>query len=183
MYWPLRNRLLLLLILSAGQLLFAQDQKVVVVPTNTEITFSVKHLGVLTVEGSFKEFDGFLEFDNGSLRNVQCEVLVSSIDTDDDSRDDTLRSEAYFDVQRFPVISFDQTGVNSNEKEGTIIGLLQLKGVQKEVEIKYSFEANKVDGRVLNLSSEISREYFELEFGSMNALIGDTVKIQIRVNL
>lgn len=177
MFWLLLNKLLLIIVF-AGSSLQAQIQTLDVSPLNTEIKFSIKHLGVLNVNGGFDEFSGIISRESEKLLAVECTVKVGSINTADDDRDETLRSQPYFDVESYPEIRFES--VDINQEEQLISGLLTIKGHQNKVDLQYEFVENLSE---LIMKTTIDREDFKLHFGSMNALIGDKVKIEIRVRL
>ena len=68
-------------------------------PAHSRIAFAVKHLGIATVRGAFKEFEGTLELDEGRAYGT---VKTASVDTNDDKRDEHLRSSDFFDVVEHP---------------------------------------------------------------------------------
>ena len=179
MFWPLRTSLFLLLIATSS--IKGLSQNLVVDPENTQISFKVKHLGVLTVEGYFQDFKGWIDLKDQRIENVACVIVVSSIDTQDDSRDKTLRSAPYFDVGNFPQMDFVSTRTYKVDQLTMIEGSLRIKGVQKTIELQCKAGINEQNESVLKMETEISREDFQLEFGSMDALVGDKVKIEITI--
>ena len=80
--------------------------------THSSIEFGVKHLGISTVRGRFREFSGAVDLDeDGVLRGVEATIAARSIDTGVGPRDDHLRSADFFDVERFPTITFQSTRI------------------------------------------------------------------------
>ena len=80
--------------------------------THSSVEFGVKHMGISTVRGRFRESSGSVELDeDGVLRGVDATIAAQSIDTGVGPRDDHLRSPDFFDVARFPAIRFRSTRV------------------------------------------------------------------------
>ena len=143
---------------------------------DSKIEFKISHLGVLTVKGKFKEYSGQFVFEKNQLKNVVATVTVVSIDTKDKSRDKTLVSKAYLDAKKYPNIQFKSISINKNVLEG----ILTIKNVSKKIQIPFnmSFSNDKKEIE-LKLKTKIKRKDFKLHFGSMNALIGNTISIDL----
>ncbi|MCB0343628.1 MAG: polyisoprenoid-binding protein [Bdellovibrionales bacterium] len=92
---------------------------------HTRVGFEIGHLGISTVRGQFGEFSGSFKFDEKKPSNSMAvaEINVGSIDTNNDKRDTHLRSEEFFNSQKFPVMKFKSTEV---QKVGD--GHLKVKG-------------------------------------------------------
>jgi polyisoprenoid-binding protein YceI len=100
------------------------------------IGFSVRHLMVTKVRGSFKKWGGKLELDADdlSLSRVWVEVEAASIDTQESPRDEHLRSADFFDVATFPSIKFESTRVErAGEDRYRVSGALTIRGVTRQV--------------------------------------------------
>src|SRR5438552_2079448 len=82
-------------------------------PAHTGLRFSARHAMVATVRGGFKAFSGALHFDADDLSKATAEVTIdaASVDTGNDGRDQHLRSADFFDVEKYPTISFSTTRV------------------------------------------------------------------------
>src|SRR5579883_981191 len=104
--------------------------------SHSEVTFTVKHMMVSKVTGSFNVFKGSLEIDEEHPENswVEAEAETASVDTRDERRDGHLRSADFFDAEKYPVITFKSKKI---EKKGgskyKVLGDLTLHGVTKEV--------------------------------------------------
>ena len=95
-------------------------QTTTVVPTGTwtvdaahsKVGFSVKHMGISTVRGEFTKFEGSLEIgedlSNTKIRGI---VKTNSVDTNEDQRDEHLRSPDFFEAERHPSLSFESTRI------------------------------------------------------------------------
>src|SRR4051812_48367066 len=84
-------------------------------PTHAEASFAVKHLMISTVKGTFRELSGSVQLDPRDLANshVTADIVVASIDTRQEQRDNHLRSADFFDAENFPVITFRSTQVDA----------------------------------------------------------------------
>ena len=94
-------------------------------PAHTGLRFSARHAMVATVRGGFKAFSGSLHFDADDVSKSTAEVTIdaASIDTGNDGRDQHLRSADFFDVEKFPTISFSTTRVEQVDDETfTLVG-------------------------------------------------------------
>src|ERR1700710_2817900 len=107
-------------------------------PAHSSVAFEVKHMMIATVRGHFSSFEGTLEADEDPARSrVHGQVDAASIDTGNADRDAHLRSLEFFDVERFPRISFDSTRIEWVEAGVyRVWGDLTIKDVTREVEVE-----------------------------------------------
>ncbi len=145
------------------------------------ITFSVNHMGFLTVDGSFSAFDASMLISNKQPVQVVGHIEVSSIGTDEPTRDKSLRDEGYLDVARFPRITFSSTSILEDDDGYTIIGKLQIKDEVRTISIPGQIEVLPDNSSELTSEMIFSRKAFNLEFGAMDALIGDEITIHINL--
>src|SRR5712691_12831887 len=104
--------------------------------THSQATFSVKHMMISTVRGHFEVLSGKLHIDEDHPDNswVEAEVDASSINTRDARRDGHLRSPDFFEVEKFPKITFKSIRVEgSGDDEYRVTGNLTIRDVTKEV--------------------------------------------------
>ncbi|MEM7187857.1 MAG: YceI family protein [Bacteroidota bacterium] len=137
---------------------------------DSNISFRIKHMGVLTVEGRFREAEGSMFVTENRPVRMDCEVTSASVDTQNSSRDATLRETAYLDAENFPTITFDSEEIASN----TIFGTLTIKGVARAIEVPYTWEE-----KMLRAKFEIDRENYGLDFGRMDGLIGKQISVEL----
>ena len=106
-------------------------------PTHSRVGFSVKHLGIATVRGTFKEFEGTLEIgDDLTTAKAYGTVKTASVDTNDAGRDEHLRTADFFDVENYPEITFESTSIEAIDEDSLkIIGNLTIKDVTSEIEL------------------------------------------------
>ncbi|MEY2427407.1 MAG: hypothetical protein QOJ40_292, partial [Verrucomicrobiota bacterium] len=76
-------------------------------PMHSNVGFSVSHLVINNVHGKFGEFTGNLVVDNGAIKSAKGTIQTKSIDTGVAARDKDLRSPNYFDVEKYPTITFE----------------------------------------------------------------------------
>jgi len=111
-------------------------------PAHSSLGFSVKHLGIATVRGTFGEFEGKIVLD-GDLADAKVtgSAKVASIDTSQPDRDAHLRSADFFDAEQFPELTFESTSVTEIDEETfEITGDLTMHGVTKAVRFPLTAE-------------------------------------------
>jgi polyisoprenoid-binding protein YceI len=110
-------------------------------PAHSVIGFSIRHLEIAWVEGRFKDFKGTVHFDDKDVTksSVEFSAKVESIDTGVEPRNKHLRTADFFDVEKFPEMTFKSTRVERKGKDGYVLhGDFTLKGVTKQVAIPFA---------------------------------------------
>ena len=104
------------------------------------VTFKASHLGYSYIIGRFNDFDGSFTHDasNPSASKVNVVIQAASIDTNHAERDKHLRSADFFDVAKYPTITFDSTGYVAGANGDMLKGTLSMHGVTKDIEIAVS---------------------------------------------
>ncbi len=99
--------------------------------SHTNAGFTVKHMMITNVTGKFNDISGAFEFDEktNTLKSINGEIVAASIDTANEKRDEHLKSEELFGVEKFPKITFKSTKIEKNRVQGE----LTMKGVTKVV--------------------------------------------------
>lgn len=158
-------------------------------PSHSEITFKVKHLMITNVKGEFRKFNGSVETDGNdfSQYNVLVEIETASIFTNNDDRDNHLRSADFFDAANYPVIRFTSTGLKpAGEGEFELSGKLSMHGVEKEISLKAELGGITKDpwGREkagFSISGTINRKDWGLAWNAAletgGVLVGEEVKV------
>jgi polyisoprenoid-binding protein YceI len=108
--------------------------------SHSSITFAVKHLVISTVKGKFNDFDATVMADEQDPAKslVSVAIKAASIDTTEPKRDTHLRSADFFDVEKFPELTFKSTKVEKKGDGYVLTGLLTMHGVTKEIVIPFS---------------------------------------------
>lgn len=162
--------------------------------THSEILFKVRHLGISNVRGNFNEAEGTLTFANENVNSLSIDVTIqaASIDTDNERRDNHLRSADFFEVETYPTLTFKSTEVtNVNGDNMTIVGDLTMHGVTKQVELDTEFTGAVNAGRMGNrvgfeATTTIDRKEFGLTWNNTletgGLVVGDEVTITLAVS-
>lgn len=103
--------------------------------SHSNVGFSVKHMMVSNVRGRFEKFDGKMMMDPAKMTEAQLEISIdaASINTRDTKRDDHLRNPDFFDVQKFPKITFKSKQIKKAGKGFKVMGDLTIRDVTKPV--------------------------------------------------
>jgi polyisoprenoid-binding protein YceI len=108
---------------------------------HSNIYFEVRHT-FATVRGQFEDFSGMLRFDPDRMEvgSITFEVITKSVNTGIPSRDNHLRSEEFFAVNKYPSMTFQSTGVKQKEgNQYTIEGNLTIKGKSNKVAVPFTY--------------------------------------------
>ena len=122
-------------ILLANTALFAQT-KWNVDKAHAKIGFTVTHMMLSEVDGNFKKFEASLTSSKDDFNDAVFEITVdaASVNTDNERRDNDLKSDHFFDVAKYPVITFKSTSINKiDAKKYKVTGNLTMHGVTKPV--------------------------------------------------
>jgi polyisoprenoid-binding protein YceI len=112
----------------------------VIDPAHSSIGFWVRHLIINNIPGRFKEYNGTISYDAADITksSVQFSAKVASIDTEVQQRDDHLRSADFFEVAKYPEMTFKSTRIEKKGKDAFVAhGTFTLKGVSKEIAIPF----------------------------------------------
>ncbi|WP_338768166.1 YceI family protein [Bernardetia sp. ABR2-2B] len=144
----------------------------------SSVTFKIKNAGI-GVDGSFKGFQGTVDFNPDDLASSKFDVSVESktVDTDNNTRDNHLREEEYFGVEKHPKISMKSTKIEkvSDGKYKATFNLT-LKGKTKAVSFPFSYDKTTT-GYKLKGSFEIDRRDYGV--GGSSWILSDDVKVYI----
>lgn len=161
-------------------------------PDHSSANFAIEHMAVSRVTGSFGGISGTLEFDasNTQPRSVDITIDVSSIDTGVTKRDEHLKSPDFFDVAKYPVMTFKSDKIVPKGKERyAVTGTLTLHGVSKAITVHVEgLTAQEKDpwGNIrkgAHVKAKLNRKDFGMEYNAVlesgNLLIGETADIFI----
>lgn len=106
-------------------------------PAHSEVSFTVRHLMVSKVRGTFRTFSGSLTVDDDLAASaVTAEIDLDSIDTRDANRDNHLRSKDFFEIEQYPTMTYRSTGVRQEGGDYVVDGELTLHGVTRPVSLE-----------------------------------------------
>jgi len=158
-------------------------------PTHSEIGFKVKHMMFTNVSGKFNTFEATItnEDDQFETSAIQFTADTASVDTNNTDRDNHLKSADFFDVEKFPVVSFVSTGIKKvNEGEFQLSGDLTVKDVTKSITLDAEYSGLMTDpwGNTkigLSLTGKINRKEFGLTWNAAletgGVLVGEEIKL------
>lgn len=140
-------------------------------PVHSSVQFSVRNMGIVTVNGHFTDFDGTVTSD-GTLEGTHIEGVAqsASIDTRSETRDEHLRADDFFAVEQHPEIRFASTRVEPGYDGLKVVGDLTIRGVTKEVEFDLEPDAEPIEDpwggtRIgLEVDGEVDRRDFGLNW-------------------
>lgn len=163
--------------------------------SHSEVGFSVRHMMVSNTKGSFKKFEGTVNLNDKDITKstVNVSIDASSVFTDNDKRDEHLKSPDFFNVSKFPKLTFKSTSVKKTKDGLKVTGQLSLHGVTKSVVLDVEGPSQAIKDpwgmtrRGLSARTKISRKDFgltwnkALETGGM--VVGDEIKISLEIEL
>lgn len=158
-------------------------------PAHSEITFKIKHLMITNVKGEFKQFDVSLKSDDSSFKNATASatIQVASIYTNNDDRDNHLKSGDFFDAEQFPTIQFESTSIERfDEENGQLKGNLTIKGITKEVSFDLEFGGISKDPwgnekAGFSINGKINRDDFGLTWNAALETGGVLVSSEVKI--
>lgn len=158
--------------------------------------FSVRHLGISNVQGEFTKVTGTVQLDDQDISksSVTASIDVASIDTRAQGRDNDLKSEHFFDVAKYPTLTFQSTKIwKTGEGTAKMSGNLTLHGVTKEVTFDVSGPSKAIQAmggtrRGASATTKINRQDFGLTYLSNklpggDEMIGDDVTITLDIEM
>lgn len=189
----MRKTALLLAVFGAAFPLsvFAQHTTWAIDPAHTQATFQARHLSVTNVRGSISNVTGTVTWDpnDPSRDSVVATLDVNTVNTANDYRDKTIKGEDFFNVSRFPKITFKSTSVQRSGSRYKVLGDLTIAGVTKPVTLdvdgpatpQKGMEGNTVSG--LSATTSIKRTDFNFGAKYPNSILSDEIKITIDVEM
>ncbi len=164
-------------------------------PAHSTIGFAVRHYEINWVDGRFKDFEGTVRYDDKDVTksSVEFTAKATSIDTGVEARDKHLRTADFFEVEKYPTLSFKSTRVERKGKDAYVLhGDLTLKGVTKPVQLPFSVVGAVKDPRGntrfgVAAQTKVNRRDFGINFGGPmtggGLSIGDEVNIELNLEV
>jgi len=190
-----RNRIPLLLLTVAVMLVAvpAVADQYAIDAVHSSIGFEIRHLAISKTRGTFGEFEGTFDFVPGKPGDwiVEAVIQAASINTDNEDRDNHLRSEDFLEVAKFPTLTFKSKAVEmESETEGVLRGELTLHGVTQVVEMDLEFLGAATDPwgnekAGFTATTKINRKDFGLTWSKTmetgGLVVGEEVKITLDI--
>lgn len=109
--------------------------------SHSSVNFKIRHLGISNVRGGFAEWEGELVFDENDPASGSAVVTIqtASVNTENEKRDDHLRSADFFEVEKYPTITFESEKMEQKGDGYVLTGKLKIKDVEKTVAIDVDF--------------------------------------------
>ncbi len=151
-------------------------------PKQSELTFSAIQAGA-PFEGKFKNFDADIRFDPADIANSRFEVRIelASVDTQDAERDDILKSEELFSVEKYPTATYvAERFEHRGGAKFAATGKLTLRGVTREIPIQFTFETNNT-GAWLKGTGTLKRLDFGVGQGEWKDTGADGIANEVQV--
>lgn len=156
-------------------------------PSHSELMFKVKHLMITNVKGEFRNFSIDVEGEEITKSNINVLVETASITTNNEDRDNHLKSADFFDVENHKELTFKSTSFKkTDDDEFDLKGILTIKGISKEVTLEAEFGGivkdpwgNEKAG--FSIEGKINRKDWGLNWNAAletgGVLVSDEVKI------
>ena len=160
-------------------------------PSHSNVDFVARHMMVSKVRGKFRTFSGtIVTAPNPAESTVTAEIDLDSIDTGQEQRDNHIRSADFFEVETYPTMTYQSTGLSPDGDDFILHGKLTLKGVTREVPLKLElngFGPDPYGGTRAGFTAtgEINRKDFNVNFNAMletgGAVVSDRIIIQLEI--
>ncbi|WP_066313632.1 YceI family protein [Bacillus sp. FJAT-29814] len=162
-------------------------------PAHSSVDFSVRHMMIANVKGTFNNFNAEIEADPADLTtaNIAFSVETASVDTRNKDRDGHLVSADFFDVENHPTMTFKSTSIEkTDEGEYNVTGDLTLRGVTKQETFAVTFEGQGKDPwgnekAGFSAAGTLNRSDYGLVWNAAletgGVLVGDKVKVNLQI--
>ena len=181
---------LLAVIMAAGAVFSADKYSIDL--SHSYAGFSVRHLVITNVKGNFASFSGEITFDENDTIKSSANVIIdiASINTSNADRDKHLRSADFFDVEKYPEMTFVSTGVEKDGDDMILNGRLTMHGVTKDISIPFEFLGKVIDpwGKeriAFEGETKLSRKEYGMTWSKTietgGLIVGDEIKIELQI--
>ena len=156
---------------------------------HSQVGFAVRHMAVSKVHGRFAKFDGTIEVaEDPTQSSVNVTIDANSVDTQDENRNNHLRTNDFFDVENHPTWTFASTSVVPDGKKWKVTGDLTIRGITRPVTLETSLEGVVKDpyGNLragFSATAEIDREDFDVSFGAVMDAGGLVVAKKVTIEI
>ncbi|MCZ8217083.1 MAG: YceI family protein [Cyclobacteriaceae bacterium] len=191
----MKNIILLITILLSSISVFAQTTKWNYDKSHAKVGFSISHFGISETEGKFTKFDGLVLADNADFSDAKIDFIidVNSIDTVEPQRDTHLKSADFFDVAKYPTITFKSKSLKpAGKNKYKMLGEITMHGITREIELDVIYKGTVVDPYKntkagFKIFGTLDRTNFGLVWNGKLAtgdlLVGNDVELDINIEL
>src|SRR5260370_3352803 len=169
---------------------YAQTSTWKIDPAHSSVNFEISHLAVSHVHGSLTNVSGVVELNDKDLAksSVEATIDTTTVSTGVVMRDNTLKSDNFFNVQKYPQITFTSSSLRTNNATVQLLGNLTLNGVTRSVTLDLYGPSppQTMSGKTISGFSAtglIRRSDFTFGASKFNTVIGDDVKFTIDVEI
>jgi polyisoprenoid-binding protein YceI len=164
-------------------------------PNHSEVQFKVKHLVITTVTGRFKKFEGNMQAEKEDFSDAKINFTAdaNSIDTNNEQRDGHLKSDDFFNAEKYPALTFTskelkKTGGNNYK----LTGDLTIRNITKSVELDVEYEGTAIDpwGNTkvgFEIKGVVNRFDYDLKWNTLTeaggAMVGADIKLALNIQL
>lgn len=163
-------------------------------PMHSEVQFKVKHLVISTVTGTFNKFDASLEAGENDFDAAKASFSldVDSIVTNVADRDAHLKSDDFFNADKYPKLTFEGTLKKISGDHYKLSGPLTIRDITKDVELNVEFGGSMVDGygqtkAGFEITGKVNRKEFGLKWDMVTeaggVVVGDEVKLNLNIQM
>lgn len=148
--------------------------------TKSKVTFKIGGPLGTTVDGAFRSPFGKIEIDPSTLQSSKFDIKITAttINTSNKKRDSHLKNEEFFDVAKYPFITFTSDKIEKSNSGFIASGVLKIKNISKKIQISFTMQPQ---GKTTNLKGTITINRLEYEVGKSSYLVKDEAKVMIDV--
>lgn len=156
-------------------------------PMHSSFNFNIKHMGISFVQGRFDKFDASILTSDADLKDAKFDFTIdtNSIDTDVEPRDKHLKSADFFDVEKFPTMTFKSTSIHKAKNNAYVLqGDLTIKGVTKPIVVTLTYGGKTKDQQGneklgIQTKFKINRFDYGVSYDPSGAAVGKNVDITV----
>lgn len=160
---------------------------------HSSISFTVTHMTVSKVRGKFKDVSVTVNEDTKDITKSSVSVVIkaASVNTDNEGRDKHLRSKDFFDVEKYPEITFKSTGIKKKGEKYALVGTFTMHGVSKEIIIPFKITGKLKTKRGTKMGAEaytiIDRKDYGVSWNKSldqgGLALGNKINVEINLEL
>ena len=160
-------------------------------PAHSEVTFRIRHMMISSVRGEFTKFHASIDGADFKNSTISVQIDAGSLTTNEADRDAHLKSADFFEVEKFPEITFVSTSMKKvDEDEFKLVGKLTIKGTTRDVTLNVEFGGYMKDPygnekAGFSVDGKINRKDFGLNWNAVleagGVMVGDEVRVSADV--